>query len=72
VVRIEIGLPDLTTEPMEIDRQTQATELLDTLISQLNLNTREGRELLSLWIVSPDLGNYVYTPYYTDKFFLID
>jgi len=55
-LELHICLPDLTHVTLTIDQRTQATEIMDSVIEMLELNAREARHVLSLWLVSSDLG----------------
>ena len=60
-MELHVFLPDLTYLTLTIDLQTQATEIMDMIITTLGLNPSEARRVLSLWLVSADLGTVILT-----------
>ena len=55
-LELHVCLPDLTHLTLMVDQGTQATEIMDTIIETLQVNPQEARRVLSLWMVSADLG----------------
>lgn len=59
VLELHVCLPDLSHLTLMIDQQAQATEIMDMIIESLGLTPHEARHVLSLWLVSSDLGKFI-------------
>lgn len=55
-LELHVCLPDLSHVTLNVDELSRATEIMDTVIEELGLNVTEARRVLSLWLVSADLG----------------
>lgn len=55
-MHLNVVLPDMTHVTLEVDEQVKATELMDIVIEELDLDVQEARHVLSLWLASEHLG----------------